>query len=130
MDGLFCSYSGLSLSGSDGAESHKEFVVYSPGIVEKRSNNSLDLVLARIIEEFRCITFRSELCLGTIGDGQACVGRESSPARARMFELDEQIVNVPGHAELAVLARIIPLDGDACKFVTHHVDLHTMEFLE
>jgi hypothetical protein len=51
-------------------------------------------------------------------------------AGARMFELDEQIVNVPGHAESAALARIIPLDGDACKFVAHHVDLHTMEFLE
>ncbi len=130
MDGLFCSYSGLSLSGSNGADSHKEFVVYSLGIVEKRSNNFLDLVLARIIKEFRCILFRSELCLGTIGDGQACVGRESLLARARMFELDEQIVNVPGHAELAVLARIIPSDGDACEFVARHVDLRTMEFLE
>ncbi len=110
MDGLFCSYSGLSLSGSDGAESHKKFVVYSPGLVEKKSNNFLDSVLARIIEEFRCITFLSELCLGTIGDGQACVGKESSLARARMFELDEQIVNVLGHAESAVLARIISLD--------------------
>ncbi len=130
MDGLFCSYNGLSLSDSDGAESHKEFVVYSPGVLEKRSNNFLDSVLARIIEEFRCITFWSELCLGTIGDGQACVGREFSLARARMFELDEKIVNVPGHAELAALAKIIPLDGDACEFVARHVDLHTMEFLE
>jgi hypothetical protein len=49
------------------------------------------------------------MCLGTIGDGQACVGRESWLARARMFELEEQIVNVPGHAELAASARIIPL---------------------
>ena len=70
------------------------------------------------------------MCLGTIGDGQTCVRRESWLARSRMFELDEQIVNVPGHAELAVLARIIPLDGDACYFVARHVDLHTMEFLE
>ena len=129
MDGLFCSYSGLSLSGSDSAESHREFVVYSPGVVEKRSNNFLDSVLARIIKEFRCITFRSELCLGTIGDGQACVGRESLLARARMFELDEQIVNVPGHAESAAPATIIPFDGDACQFVASHVELHTMEFL-
>jgi hypothetical protein len=47
-----------------------------------------------------------------------------------MFELNEQIVNVPRHAELAAPARIIPFDGDACQFVTSHVDLHTMEFLE
>ncbi len=47
-----------------------------------------------------------------------------------MFELDEQIVNVPGHAELAAPAGIIPFDGDACQFVASHVELHTMEFLE
>jgi hypothetical protein len=70
------------------------------------------------------------MCLGTIGDGQTCIGRESWLARSRIFELDEQIVNVPGHAELAAPARIIPFDGDACQFVASHVGLHTMEFLE
>ncbi len=87
-------------------------------------------MLAGIIEELRYITFRSEMCLGTIGDGQTCIGRESWLARSRMFELDEQVGNVPGHAELAVPARLIPFDGDACQFVTSHVELHTMEFLE
>ncbi len=47
-----------------------------------------------------------------------------------MFELDEQIVNVPGHAELAAPARIIPFDGDACQFVASHVELHTMKFID
>ncbi len=75
----------------------------------------MDAVLARIIKEVRCITFRSELCLGTIGDGQAFIGRELCLARARMLELDEQIVDVPGHAESAALARIIPADGNAGK---------------
>jgi hypothetical protein len=88
-------------------------------------------VIVGIIEELRCITFRSEMCLGTIRDGQTCVGRESPwLARSRMFELDEQIVNVPGHAESAAPARIIPFDGDACQFVASHVELHTMEFIE
>ncbi len=87
-------------------------------------------MLAGIIEELRGITFRSEMCLGTIEDGQTCVVRESWHARSRMFELDEQIVNKPGHAESAAPARIIPFDGDACQFVTSHVELHTMELLE
>jgi hypothetical protein len=87
-------------------------------------------VLAGIIEELRCITFRSGMGLDTIGDGQTCVGRESWLARSRMFELDEQIVNVSGHAESAAPARIIPFDGDACQFDASHVELHTMEFLE
>ncbi len=87
-------------------------------------------MLVRIIKELSCITFRSELCLGTIGDGQAFVGRELWLARARMLELDEQIVDVPGHAESAALAWIIPVDGDAGKFVPGHVALNTMVFLE
>ncbi len=64
MDGLCCSYSGLSLSGSNGTESNKKFVVDCPGIVEKRANNFLDSVLAGIIKKIRCITFWSEMCLG------------------------------------------------------------------
>ncbi len=47
-----------------------------------------------------------------------------------MLELDDQIVDVPGHAELAALAPIIPADGDAGKFVPSHVALDTMVFLE
>ncbi len=59
------------------------------GVVEERTNNFVDAVLARIIKELRCITFRSELCLGTIGDEQAFAGRALWLARARMLELDE-----------------------------------------
>ncbi len=66
------------------------------GVVDERANNFVDAVLARIIKELRCITFRSELCLGTIGDGHAFVGREMWLARARIFEPDEQIVVYPG----------------------------------
>ncbi len=47
-----------------------------------------------------------------------------------MLELDEQIVDVPGHAELAALARVIPANGNAGKFVPGHVALDTMVFLE
>jgi hypothetical protein len=90
----------------------------------------VDAVLARIIKELRCVTFRSELCLGTIGDGQAFVGRELWLARERMLEPDEQIVNVPRHAESAALARIISADGDAGKFFSGHVALDPMVFLE
>jgi hypothetical protein len=90
----------------------------------------MDAVLAGITKERRYITFRRELGFGAVGDRQAYVGRESWFDRARMFELEEQIVNVPGHAEAAAFARIIPLDGNAGKFVSGHVTLHTMEFFK
>ncbi len=87
-------------------------------------------MLAGIIKERRYITFRRELGFRTVGDRQACVGKESWLERARMFEFEEQIVNVPRHAEVAAFARIIPLDGNAGKFVSGHVTLHTMEFFK
>jgi hypothetical protein len=127
MDDLFGGNSGLGLFGCDGTECHEEFVIYCMSIVEKRHNNFLDAVLAGIIKERRYITFRRELGFGAIGDRQACVARESWLERARIFELEKQIVNVPGHAEAAEFARIIPLDSNASKFVSGHVTLHTME---
>ncbi len=54
----------------------------------------MDAVLARIIKELSCITFLSELCLGTIGDGQAFAGRELWLARARMLE--SKLLMYPG----------------------------------
>ncbi len=63
MDGLCCSYSGLSLSGSNGTESNKKFVVDCPGVVEKRANNFLDSVLAGIIKKIRCITLSGVRCV-------------------------------------------------------------------
>ena len=48
----------------------------------------------------------------------------------RVFEFEEEIINVAGHAESAALAWIIPLDRDASEFVAGHVKLYAMEFLE
>jgi hypothetical protein len=97
MDCLFHGDSGFGLFGCHGTESH-EFVIYCTSIVEKRPNNFLDAMLAGIVKELRNILIRRELGFGAVGDRQACVGRESWLERVRMFELYEQIVNVPGHA--------------------------------
>ncbi len=39
--------------------------------------------------------------------------------RMRVLELDEQVINVPRHADAAAFAWIVPFDGDACKFVRY-----------
>ena len=70
------------------------------------------------------------MCLGTIGDGDACIRRETWLGRARVLEFEEKVIDVSGHAESAAFARIIPLDGDASKFVAGHVELYSMKFLE
>jgi hypothetical protein len=47
-----------------------------------------------------------------------------------MLELEEEVIDVSGHAEPAAFARVIPLDGDASEFVASHVELYPMELLE
>ncbi len=47
-----------------------------------------------------------------------------------MFEFDEDLVDVPWHADAAALASVVPFDVDAGKLVTRHVGLHPMIFLE
>ena len=66
----------------------RDFVVYCTGIVEKRANNFLKLACV-VIKNSRCITFRSELLLGAIGNGKTFVGKELWLAQVRVFELDE-----------------------------------------
>ncbi len=47
-----------------------------------------------------------------------------------MFEFDEDVVDVPWHADAAALASAVPFDVNASKLVTCHVELHPMIFLE
>ncbi len=47
-----------------------------------------------------------------------------------MFEFDEEVVDVPRHADAAALASVVLFDVNAGKFVTCHVELHPMKFLE
>jgi len=47
-----------------------------------------------------------------------------------VLEFEEEVIDVSGHAESAALARIIPFDGDASKFVASHVELYPMKFPE
>jgi hypothetical protein len=47
-----------------------------------------------------------------------------------MLELGKYVVDVPRYAESAASGQVIPLDGDASKFVAGHVELDAMVFLE
>ncbi len=47
-----------------------------------------------------------------------------------MLKFDEQIVNVPGHADAAMLVWVVPCDRDTCEFVAGHVKLHSVVLLE
>ncbi len=47
-----------------------------------------------------------------------------------MFEFDQDVVNIPWHADAAALASVVPFDVNAGKLVTCHVEFHPMIFLE
>ena len=47
-----------------------------------------------------------------------------------MFEFDEDVVDLPWHADAAGLASVVPFDVNASKLVTCYVELHPMKFLE
>ncbi len=47
-----------------------------------------------------------------------------------MFLLEEELVNIPRHADAASFAGIVPFDGNACKFVSGHVELYPVVHFE
>ena len=47
-----------------------------------------------------------------------------------LFELDENVVNVPRHADTAAFVRVVPGDGNTSKFIAGHIKLHSVIFFE
>ncbi len=47
-----------------------------------------------------------------------------------MIEFDEDVVDVPWHADAAASTSVVPFDVNAGKLVTCHIELHPMMFLE
>ncbi len=70
------------------------------------------------------------LGFGAISNRQAFVRQAAQLGWHGMFEFDEDVVNVPWHADVAASASIVPFDVNAGKLVTRYVELHPMIFLE
>jgi hypothetical protein len=47
-----------------------------------------------------------------------------------MLEFEKQHRYIVWHSDAAAASSVVPFNVHACKFITGHVDLHTMEFLE
>ncbi len=61
---------------------------------------------------------------------QAFVGQAVWLGWCGIFEFDEDVVDVPWHADAAASASVVPFDVNASKLVPCHVELHPMIFLE
>jgi hypothetical protein len=130
MHRLFGGDGGLCLSRRNGTQCDKEFVVNSSGIVQQGADDFLNAAFAVVREQSGCIIVRRELGFGPIGNRKTSMWCEAPLCRALVFELEEQVVDVSGHADAAAFARIIPFDGDTCKFVAGHVELNFVVLLE
>jgi hypothetical protein len=49
---------------------------------------------------------------------------------ARMFKLDEKVLDVAGHNDTTPVGCVVPFDVNTRKFVAGHVELDPMELLE
>jgi hypothetical protein len=130
MDSLFSGDCSLWLAGSDGTESNQKLVVHCSDVVEKQTSNFLNAAFTVVVKEIWSVGFWGELGLGTIGNRTALVGRATWLGWPGMFEFDEEVLDVTRHTDATVVTHIVPFDIDSCKFVSCHIALHTMEFLE
>jgi hypothetical protein len=118
------------LASGDGTEGYHELVVDRSGIVEKRTDNFFDSAFAVFVEKLRVVRVWRELGLSTIGDWKTLVRGEPWLAWTRMFELNEQGVDVTWHADATATICIVLFDVDTRKLISGHVELDSVEFLE
>ncbi len=100
------------------------------GIVEEQANNFLNAAFAVFVKALRSISFGSELSFGTIRDWNALVWGETGLAWTGMFKLNEEVSNVTWHTDVTLTFYVVPFDINTHKFITSHVVLDPMEFLE
>jgi hypothetical protein len=68
--------------------------------------------------------------MSTAPNGETLEWRKPQFGGLWMFELEKQSRNIAWHTEVAAVGCVVPFNVNACKFITGHVVLHTMEFLE
>ena len=90
----------------------------------------MNAAFAASIKRFQRIGIRWDVGFGAIGDGETLVWRKPWFGGMGMLELEKQSRNIARHTDAAATGCIFPFNVNAYKFITGHVVLHTMEFLE
>ena len=118
------------LASRDGTEGYQKFVVNHSGIVKERTDNFLNAAFTVFVKELGSICFWSELGFSAIGDRQTLVRRETLLVWTEMLKLNEQVFDVPWHADATAVICIVPFDMYTRKFISGHVALDPVEYLE
>jgi hypothetical protein len=82
------------------------------------------------VKELGSICFWGELGFSAIGDWQTLVRGETWLEWTGMLKLNEQVFDVPWHADATATICIVPFDINTRKFISGHVALDPVEFLE
>ncbi len=82
------------------------------------------------VKELKNVCFWGELGFSTIGDWQTLVRGETWLEWTGMFKLNEQGFDVSWHADATAAMCIVPFDSNTRKFISGHVALDPVEFLE
>ncbi len=90
----------------------------------------MNAAFAVVVKELQSVCLWGELGLGNVGNWQALVGRATKLGWTGMFEFDEEILDVSRHTDSTAATNLFPFDVDSCKFVSCHIELHTIEFFE
>ena len=90
----------------------------------------MNAAFAVFVKALRTIGFGRELGFSIIGDCHALVWGETRLAWTGMLKLNEQVFNVTWHSDATATICIVPFDINTSKFISGHVALDPMEFLE
>jgi hypothetical protein len=88
MDSLFSGNCSIWLAGDDGAESNQKLVVHRLGILEKWTDDFLNVAFTVVVEEIWSVGFWGELGLSTVGYWKALEERATWLGWPGMFEFD------------------------------------------
>ncbi len=127
---MFSGDGSVCLASSDGTEGYQKFVVDRSGIVKERADNFLNAAFTLFVKELGSVCFWGELGLSAIGDWQTLVRGETWLEWMGMLKLNEQVFDVPWHADATATICIVPFDINTRKFISGHVALDPVEFLE
>ncbi len=98
------------MASRDGTDGYQKIVVDRSGIVKERTDNFLNAAFTVFVKELGSVCFWSELDFSAIGDRQTLVRRETWLVWTGMLKLNEQVFDVPWHADATATMCIVPFD--------------------
>ena len=103
------------------AECGQEFVVHGPGIIEQGANDALHAFDTGIVQQWAVVIIGEELFLGSIDDFTMLMWQVLQLGWGGVVILDEEVLDVPIHGQLACMFCIVPIQVNSGKLFSRPV---------